>query len=231
MLEREVPRLVLLRHLGRPSRSQLVTPALFVMMNTTGLNYYLSVRDPAAAGLPSTAYTCAEVFPVSLSVCPPATVFQMDLLFILCAAVTGLRGAMSSSGGAFRAAEAFVKSFVIDGDSVTFDRTALEGLRVRSSLVPRPCHTRASPNAHISLFPLVPSRRTSSCHPGGACAYFRSGRGCRTGTEPSTAVASPPSWTSSPPWRCSPSPKIRASGTFISFNFRMSNCTDAVFCY
>ena len=63
---------------------------------------------------------------------------------------------MSSSGGAFRAAEAFVKSFVIDGDSVTFDRTALEGLRVRSSLVPRPCHTRASPNAHISLFPLVP---------------------------------------------------------------------------
>jgi hypothetical protein len=40
---------------------------------------------------------------------------------------------MSSSGGAFRAAEAFVKSFVIDGDSVTFDRTALEGLRVRSS--------------------------------------------------------------------------------------------------
>ena len=156
MLEREVPRLVLLRHLGRPSRSQLVTPALFVMMNTTGLNYYLSVRDPAAAGLPSTAYTCAEVFPVSLSVCPPATVFQMDLVFILCAAVTGLRGAMSSSGGAFRAAEAFVKSFVIDGDSVTFDRTALEGLRVRSSLVPRPCHTRASPNAHISLFPLVP---------------------------------------------------------------------------
>ena len=141
MLEREVPRLVLLRHLGRPSRSQLVTPALFVMMNTTGLNYYLSVRDPAAAGLPSTAYTCAEVFPVSLSVCPPATVFQMDLVFILCAAVTGLRGAMSSSGGAFRAAEAFVKSFVIDGDSVTFDRTALEGLRVRSSLVPRPCHT------------------------------------------------------------------------------------------
>ena len=79
MLEREVPRLVLLRHLGRPSRSQLVTPALFVMMNTTGLNYYLSVRDPAAAGLPSTAYTCAEVFPVSLSVCPPATVFQKDL--------------------------------------------------------------------------------------------------------------------------------------------------------
>ena len=65
----------------------------------------------------------------------------MDLVFILCAAVTGLRGAMSSSGGAFRAAEAFVKSFVIDGDSVTFDRTALEGLRVRSSLVPRPCHT------------------------------------------------------------------------------------------
>jgi hypothetical protein len=85
----------------------------------------------------------------------------MDLVFILCAAVTGLRGAMSSSGGAFRAAEAFVKSFVIDGDSVTFDRTALEGLRVRSSLVHRPCHTRASPNAHISLFPLVP-RRTSS---------------------------------------------------------------------
>ena len=85
----------------------------------------------------------------------------MDLVIILCAAVTGLRGAMSSSGGAFRAAEAFVKSFVIDGDSVTFDRTALEGLRVRSSLVPRPCHTRASPNAHISLFPLVP-RRTSS---------------------------------------------------------------------
>ena len=84
-------------------------------------------------------------------------------------------------------------------------------------------------NAHISLFPLVPSRRTSSCHPGGACAYFRYGRGCRTGTEPSTAVASPPSWTSSPPWRCSPSPKIRASGTFI-FNFRMGNWTDAVFC-
>ena len=80
----------------------------------------------------------------------------MDLHFILCAAVTGLRGAMSSSGGAFRAAEAFVKSFVIDGDSVTFDRTALEGLRVRSSSVPRPCHTRASPDAHVSLFPLVP---------------------------------------------------------------------------
>ena len=48
MLEREVPRLVLLRHLGRPSRSQLVTPALFVMMNTTGLNYYISVRDPGS---------------------------------------------------------------------------------------------------------------------------------------------------------------------------------------
>jgi len=61
------------------------------MMNTTGLNYYLSVRDPAAAGLSATAYTCAEVFPVSLSVCPPATVFQMDLLLILYAAVTGLR--------------------------------------------------------------------------------------------------------------------------------------------
>jgi len=159
MLEREVPRLVLLRHLGRPSRSQLVTPALFVMMNTTGLNYYLSVRDPAAAGLPSTAYTCAEVFPVSLSVCPPATVFQMDLHSLRRG--DGTSGAMSSSGGSFRAAEAFVKSFVIDGDSVTFDRTALEGLRVRSSLVHRPCHTRASPNAHISLFPLVP-RRTSS---------------------------------------------------------------------
>ena len=139
MLEREVPRLVLLRHLGRPSRSQLVTPALFVMMNTTGLNYYLSVRDPAAAGLPSTAYTCAEVFPVSLSVCPPATVFQMDLHSLRRG--DGTSGAMSSSGGSFRAAEAFVKSFVIDGDSVTFDRTALEGLRVRSSLVPRPCHT------------------------------------------------------------------------------------------
>ena len=142
MLEREVPRLVLLRHLGRPSRSQLVTPALFVMMNTTGLNYYLSVRDPAAAGLPSTAYTCAEVFPVSLSVCPPATVFQMDLHSLRRG--DGTSGAMSSSGGAFRAAEAFVKSFVIDGDSVTFDRTALEGLRVRSSLVPSPCPARVT---------------------------------------------------------------------------------------
>ena len=159
-LEREVPRLVLLRHLGRPSRSQLVTPALFVMMNTTGLNYYLSVREPghaataASAGLSATA----EVFPVSLSVCPPATVFQMDLVFILCAAVTGLRGAMSSSGGSFRAAEAFVKSFVIDGDSVTFDRTALEGLRVR--VHPKhscaPPVTRVPTNAHISLVPFVP---------------------------------------------------------------------------
>ena len=38
---------------------------------------------------------------------------------------------MAFSGGSFQAAEAFVKSFVLDGDSVTFDRTALEGLRVR----------------------------------------------------------------------------------------------------
>ena len=137
---------------------------------------------------------------------------------------------MSSSGGSFRAAEAFVKSFVIDGDSVTFDRTALEGLRVRSSSTQtRPCTARACRPTLTSLFPLVP-RRTSSCHPGGACAYFRSGRGCRTGTEPSTAVASPPSWTSSQPWRCSPSPKIRASGTFISFHSRMGNLIDAVFC-
>ena len=138
---------------------------------------------------------------------------------------------MSSSGGAFRAAEAFVKSFVIDGDSVTFDRTALEGLRVRSSTVPSPCPARVT-RCRPTLTSLVPftSRRTSSCHPGGACAYFRYGRGCRTDTEPSTAVASPPSWTSSPPWRCSPSPKIRASGSFISFNSRMGNWTDAVFC-
>ena len=174
MLEREVPRLVLLRHLGRPSRSQLVTPALFVMMNTTGLNYYLSVRDPAAAGLPSTAYTCAEVFPVSLSVCPPATVFQMDLVFILCAAVTGLRGAMSSSGGAFRAAEAFVKSFVIDGDSVTFDRTALEGLRVRSSTVPSPCParvTRADQRSHLSL-PTRPLAQDFELSPGRCVCVF-----------------------------------------------------------
>lgn len=130
---------------------------------------------------------------------------------------------MSSSGGAFRAAEAFVKSFVIDGDSVTFDRTALEGLRVRSSTVPSPCPARVT-RCRPTLTSLVPftSRRTSSCHPGGACAYFRYGRGCRTVTEPSTAVASPPSWTSSPPWRCSPSPKIRASGSFISFNSRMA---------
>ena len=38
---------------------------------------------------------------------------------------------MAFSGGSFQAAKAFVKSFVLDGDSVTFDRTALEGLRVR----------------------------------------------------------------------------------------------------
>lgn len=44
---------------------------------------------------------------------------------------TTRRGAMAFSGGSFQAAEAFVKSFVLDGDSVTFDRTALEGLRVR----------------------------------------------------------------------------------------------------
>ena len=172
MLEREVPRLVLLRHLGRPSRSQLVTPALFVMMNTTGLNYYLSVRDPAAAGLPSTAYTCAEVFPVSLSVCPPATVFQMDLHSLRRG--DGTSGAMSSSGGAFRAAEAFVKSFVIDGDSVTFDRTALEGLRVRSSTVPSPCParvTRADQRSHLSL-PTRPLAQDFELSPGRCVCVF-----------------------------------------------------------
>lgn len=57
-----------------------------------------------------------------------------------------------------------MKSFVIDGDSVTFDRTALEGLRVRSSSSQTrwaPPVSRVPTNAHISLFPLVP-RRTSS---------------------------------------------------------------------
>ena len=143
MLEREVPRLVLLRHLGRPSRSQLVTPALFVMMNTTGLNYYLSVRDPAAAGLPSTAYTCAEVFPVSLSVCPPATVFQMDLVFILCAAVTGLRGAMSSSGGAFRAAAHPGEDRVSVGRGSGAQRVSDSTSRVRR------CPRQLSPASHM----------------------------------------------------------------------------------
>ena len=143
MLEREVPRLVLLRHLGRPSRSQSVTPALFVMMNTTGLNYYLSVRDPAAAGLSATAYTCAEVFPFSLSVCPPATVFQKDLHSLRRGGGTSGRDVVVRrrlpSGGGFREVVRHRRRF----RHVRQDRArgSASAFLFSAIPVPRPCHT------------------------------------------------------------------------------------------